>query len=129
MVRKRRLYNPSSDDYSSGSDGEDEEDDGFGWLASSLADTYGSQEPEEERDGPDTRGIPHVGWLSGNGRGHRLVVPLHAPAAPHPLVPRLAPTPASDAAGPGRLVTRAPSTFAEGVAPRRAYFIPMGPPP
>jgi hypothetical protein len=120
MGRKRRLYNPGSDEHSSGSDDVDEEDDGYGWLASSLADTYGSQEPEEERDAPDTRGIPHVGWLSGNGRGHRLVVPLHAPAAPHPLVPRLAPTPASDAAGPGRMRLVTTSTG------RRACFTPNG---
>ena len=88
--RKRRLYDPRVDEYSSGDDEEEEEDgedDAFGWLASSLEETYG---------GPDAEEPVPAGYRS-RGLGNRLVVPLHAPSAPHPLVPRLAPTPASHA--------------------------------
>ena len=106
--RKRRLYNPRDDEYSDGDDDDDDdededEDDEFGWLASSLEETYGA--PEEQ--------VP-----AGYRPSSRLVVPLHAPSAPHPLVPRLAPTPAPDAAG--REVTLV--TTSTG---RRAVFDPQ----
>ena len=96
---ERRPYNPRDDEYSGGHDDEEdsgEEDDAFGWLAGSLEEAYGNSQPEEaappepplSQDPPEGHGFSFRGLNSS-----RLVVPLHAPPAPQPLVPRQAPSP------------------------------------